>query len=237
MVAVARRKSSVSVDGAKVRLLRERRLVLTQREFADKLGISEPGVRKIESLPNHTVTPKTFRALAEVFGMTLDDAKSQLSPAAEWDENLEPYSKRPLAEFPIFDLTISGSDWSDVSDNMTNGYLLTPEQLRQGLFSVIVRGPSMSPVYPDGKAVIFKLLITDDGLVDFDRLREGSDYYVQLDDSRGTFKRLVSVEPDHLVLKPLNPKMKRELVAPIHSVRQIAEAMTTGFDWNPRMRG
>lgn len=156
--------------------------------------------------------------------MTIDQAKRELSPRAEWDENIEPYSEQKFVEIPRFDLPIAASGWEYVVDNQDGGYFLTAAQIQQGLFSVLVRGTSMQPDFMDGQAVLFRLMMTPEGTPDFDSLREGMDVYVQLDDHTGTFKRVEKIEPDHILLRAVNKKFKVPLIAPIERVQRLARA-------------
>lgn len=128
--------------------------------------------------------------------------------------NVEPYSEQRIThEIPYFDLPIAASGWVHVTDNINGGFQCTAAQIKQALFRVKVRGDSMEPRFADGCTIEFKLLCADDGLPDYEKLREGHPYYVQLDDGTGTFKMLKSIEPDHLVLTALNKKYKKPLIA------------------------
>jgi transcriptional regulator with XRE-family HTH domain len=200
-------KSLIRISGAHLRRHR-RKLALSQQEFGEKIGLSESGVRAIESGRTRSVYASTFRAIAETIGMSIDEARSQLSG---WDQNLEPYSELKLFEVPLFELSVAAGNWTDVEGA---GEICDPRQMEQGLFRVRLRGDSMRPTYNDGDVVEFRCLRADhDGII------VGRDYYVQRNDGMATFKRIESLDDDSIVLRALN---KRKYPDPLIVPRQEA---------------
>ena len=198
-------------------------MALSQKEFGDRLDLSESAVRNIEAGRTPSVYASTFRAMADLIGISIDDARGRFSPIL--DNNVEPYSVQELRiQIPDFDLAIAAGGWVDVWDNESAGLHVCSEQIRQGLFRVRVRGDSMQPRFPDGCTVEFRCLMRD-GLPDFEALEVGRRYYVQLDDGTGTFKELASIQPEHLVLKAVNKKYRKPLIAPIDRVQKLAVAV------------
>lgn len=142
------------------------------------------------------------------------------------DTNYDPYSEKALRddEPPMFDLPIAAGGWMTVWDNQDAGQYVTPEQIRQDRFRVTVRGDSMKPKYPDGSVVEFRCMKNAEGTPDFERLEVGKNYYVQLDDGTGTFKKLAAIEPDRLILRAINRKYRTPLIAEIARIQKLARA-------------
>lgn len=222
LLAAPRKRSSVPIDGIRLRSIRERKLVMSQREFADAVGMSEPSIRDLESGRTASTYARNFRKIAEVLGITLEDAKQQLSRSAEWDTNVEPFHQQHIPQpIPEFDLPIAAGGWSHVTDNHTGGITCTAEQRRQGLFRVRIRGDSMTPRFRDGDLVEFKLLCTPEGLPDFEAMREGEAYYVQKNDGEGTFKICQRIEPEKIILAAINRRYRKPLTATLGEIVSV----------------
>lgn len=243
---------TIKVNGANVRRQRMY-LALSQAELGGKVGMSESGIRAIENGRSKGVFPSTFRAIAEAFGLNVQEAKAKFgidpqdwvqhtsgtaeikasssgsaTKLREVVENVEPYSEKKLvAQIPFFDLPLAAGAWVSVTDNEEGGYFLTRAQQEQGLFRVRIRGDSMRPRYEDGCIVEFRLLRNPEGAPDCGRVQVGRRYYVQLDDGTGTFKQLESCDERGLVLRALNKKYKKPLVASFDRIQRLAIAEGT----------
>ncbi len=196
---------------------------MSLKEFADAVEMSEPAIRDLEKGRTTSTYPKNFRKMADIFGFSLDEARSKLTPQAELDSNIEPYGSVDIPfDIPFFDLPVAASGWEDVIDNESASYRVTADQVRQGLFRVRVRGDSMEPKIPDGSIVEFRLIKTQEGTPDCSSIRVGKNYYVQLDDGTGTFKQVESCENDVIYLKAINKRYKKLLEAPVERVQRLA---------------
>jgi len=194
-------KSTFAINGDKLRELRERKLVMSQRDLAEKIGRTEGAIRSIERGRRPRVSAKTFRAIADVLGMGLDQAREVLlnvETPEDFDQNIVVGSLRQLHEIPIFDLKLSASHWSDISDIEE---VYDKKVIDQGLFRARIEGDCMSPKYKDGKIVEFRVLhINREGI------EKGSDYYFQRDDGMATFKRVEKIDDDLITLRAINTK-------------------------------
>jgi phage repressor protein C with HTH and peptisase S24 domain len=212
--------STILVSGEKLAKLRSR-LIMTQRELGSAIGISEARVRQAESKAATGLYPKTFRELARVAGVTADQLREQIGAVGQWDQNVEPYSESEVPTIPTFDLEVAAGGWVDVSGI---GEVCDPRQIDDGRFRVRVRGDSMTPKYGNGKTVEFKCLRADRDIIEI-----GRDYYVQRSDGMATFKRILSMDEDQIVLVALNRKKYPEpMPVPRGLVVRMAKAVFVG---------
>lgn len=196
LLAAKRPSRTIPIDAQALRRLRERTLILTQGEMAERLGMSLSAYQNLESARTRSVYVRTLRRIADTAKIPYDDAFALLSPA--WDENVEPYSKDQLPPvIPMFDLAVAAGRWVDVDET---GQVCDPQQIDHGLFRVRIRGDSMTPRFKDGDVVEFRCL--RDGR---DALEVGAFYYVQKD-HQATFKELVEIGEETLVLRAINRK-------------------------------
>ena len=68
-------QKGIPVSSAVVRSLRQK-LCLSQAEMADKLGVSAQTVKRFEQGVIVRMVPRTFRALAELAGVSLDELRA-----------------------------------------------------------------------------------------------------------------------------------------------------------------
>jgi transcriptional regulator with XRE-family HTH domain len=137
------------------------------------------------------------------------------------DQNIEPYSERPVPEIPTFDLEIAAGPWSEVTQAAE---LHSPQKIDDGRFRIYVRGDSMQPDWPDGGLVEFRCLRPAGLVTDGDTLKIGEDYYVQVGDE-ATFKRLTAFDDDQLVLRAINyRKYPKPLIAVRNDIVRMAIA-------------
>jgi phage repressor protein C with HTH and peptisase S24 domain len=215
-VATTPRDGRVPIDGASVRNLRERRFAWTRTELAQKIGKSESAVQAIERGETPSVYSKTFRSLAEAFGMTLEEAKTELSPKATWDQNVDMSSIQPVEDVPEFKLGICCGGWADVTEL---GVVDATKLGKVKRFRVYCDGDSMEPRFPTGSIVEFVKL---DPLND--RLKVGRAYYVQVG-SEATLKELVKVDRGRLIFRAINvAKYPDQIVVNAREVVNLARA-------------
>lgn len=72
------------IDGKKFKSIR-RKMVLTQQELAEKIGMSLSGLRRVEREQSSRLGPKYIRALAELQGIAPSQQLAELSPVVSKD--------------------------------------------------------------------------------------------------------------------------------------------------------
>jgi len=199
MLAAKARPSSrtVPIDAEKLRRLRERTLILTQGEFAERLKLSLSAYQNLESGRTKSVYIRTLRKIAEVADLPFDQIEMAVRREVPWDNNVEPYSEQAVPRIPSFDVAVAAGNWVDVPEAMQ---VCDPRQIDHGLFRIRLRGDSMSPRFKDGETIEFRCL--RDGR---DALEVGASYYVQRD-GEATFKQLAEIGEDVLVFHAINRK-------------------------------
>jgi SOS-response transcriptional repressor LexA len=232
------------ISGPKLRHLREETMKRTQRQLGDIIGRSDVAVRRYETQATTLLPVESVERLAAHLNRTVETLIAQLaiagvdgvaadgvgdaSPLDEHLPNVAPYSERLIAEpIPFFELCVAAGHWVDVIDNEEVGHRVTDAQVRQGLFRVRLRGDSMTPRFPDGGVVEFRLLRTPDGHPDFEATVAGECYYVQKTDGTATFKCLESRDMNTLTLRALNrQKYRKPLICEVEDVVRLA-----AFEW------
>jgi transcriptional regulator with XRE-family HTH domain len=190
------------ISGQKLRELRSRH-ALTQTEFGQKIGLSEPRVRQIESGEWSAVRPGVLRRLAEFMQKTPEEVSKELAPGGVVRngkisaDNVDLSTMRPVPEIPTFNLAVAAGTWTEVAEVAE---LRDPGQVADGRFRIKIAGDSMTPAWPDGALVEFRCLRWG-----VDELIIGEDYYVQRD-SEATFKRLVLLDEESMTFEALNRK-------------------------------
>lgn len=220
------RRRGTKIKGELVLSLRDSK-GWTQAQLSFHSGISTARLRDIEN-NRVTIEKNTIAKLGAAFG-TKDFHEAQKMLGADngnaaVDSNIEPYGEQQIAfKIPFIELArVPGSGWAEILSNEDAGQRITHEQIRQGLFRVRVRGDSMAPKYPDGSTVEFRCLRDASGMPDFESLRVGKKYYIQLDDGTGTFKQLEKIEPEKITLRATNGKYRSPLHAEIGRVQKLA---------------
>lgn len=236
------------ISGHVVRMIRDE-WNLSQAQFAKLVGVSREWVVLSEKLDNRRIRKKTMNLIAERMGVTPREAIGLLYTLSRYSfdrkeregiripgpvalakdgsmiENVPRVSARQVyAPIPTFELKIHATHWTDTTDNVEMGEFVTEAQRIQGRFRVKVDGDCMAPKYPDGCTVEFRLLDNESGRPNIDACVEGKNYYVQLDDGRATFKQLVEIRPEALILRPLSKKYRKTLEAPIESIQRLGVA-------------
>ena len=244
--------SEIVVAGMVIRMIRDH-YMMSQRDFAKLIGVSREWVVLTEKSDSRRIRQQTLGGIASAMGVPARKAwgilvdldrlgfrrKEEigyvipgpvLRPAIDGDggANVEPFSERHFVErIPFFEQCVAAGVWVDVTDNEDGGARVTPAQLRQGLFRVRIRGDSMTPRFPDGSVIEFRLLRTPMGVPDFEATTSGECYYVQLVDGRATFKRLDSRDANTLTLRAINKrKYKKPLTCDVADVVRLA-----AFEW------
>jgi transcriptional regulator with XRE-family HTH domain len=183
-----------------------KKLRLTQREFGERIGLSEVRVRVIEKEDVAGVYPRTFRKVADALGMSTDELQLKLgvaTPAARLtSDNLDLRTLHAAPEIPTFDLAVAAGNWVEV---VQEGQVFDPCAIGHGRFRVHIDGDSMEPAYKHGILVEFRCLREGE-----DELEAGKDYYVQRADGTATFKRLEKISEDTLTLRALNKKKYKD---------------------------
>lgn len=219
-----------------MRRIRETRFAWTRNELAQKIGKSESAVQAIETGQSPTVYTRTLRAIAEAFGMSLDQAQSELAPTDRGNTSLPDANfsnvvlgseQRLAADIPVIELSLSATRWTNVADNESMGQFLSKEQVRQGLFRVRVHGDCMKGTVEDGELIELRLLVDpSSGQPDLSMLRKGRAYYVQSDEG-ATLKLFDRHEGDELVFRAANRKYKNDFRCRADEVLRLAVAIGT----------
>lgn len=189
----------IIVVGKRVASFRKR-LVLTQEEFAREIKVSTANVRRIERANQTTIRPQTFRAMAALGGMSLDELARQLGPGddAALPSGLDNARTVPLRPIPLYEgLPASLALERDQPTERT----ISLPGFGPGAFAAVLSGDCMAPDYPDRCTVVFE------PVRDAADLAIGGCYYVGRTAAAGgtaTFKQLVSVGDDAIVLRCVN---------------------------------
>lgn len=233
------------------------RAMTTVTALAGKAGVSREVLNKYFGMAEVDGRPDVVRAILQAIGvpdgrlqrrpnyaslsLAADDSsrpdplvRQMMKNAIEYfrdvtdEENVEPYSEQTISEpIPLFDLCIAAGHWVDVIDNEDGGHRVTDAQIRQGIFRVRLRGDSMTPRFPDGAVVEFRLLRTPEGTPDFEATAAEECYYVQKRNGTATFKCLVSRDETTLTLRAINKrKYKEPLSCEVEEVVKLAS-----FEW------
>jgi transcriptional regulator with XRE-family HTH domain len=225
----AHRADLIEIAAVGVRAIR-RRLGLTQPDLARSLNVGVRTISAWEAGKSRAMRRETYEAFRAISAHPGYDFDREINPgaAAEWDNNVDLSTLRPIVEIPTFDRDLACGTWTEaipVDD------LLTPEQIAQGRFRVRLGGDSMERAWPDGSIVEFVAvrfgsspsIDTCDG-----ELRPGRDYYVQRSDGMATFKRLHACEDEGLVLRAINRrKYRKDLRVPWEEVARLSVAAGT----------
>jgi SOS-response transcriptional repressor LexA len=220
-------KGSVEIHGAAVAEIR-RRSHLTQREFADAIGVSEPRVRQIEKAPAASLRMGAFRKLASFCGETPDQLERRIGtrplniapgiPLSEDGDFMDSRGKivnvvKPQLQVryvPIINAIAAGS----LVEHTDLGYPagIADESLPmvggENCFALWVIGDSMRPRYEPGDLVVFKAMNLEE-----EKIVSGGDYAIQLTadgNLESTFKRvrLDKSRKDVIIAEAINPDFK-----------------------------
>jgi len=227
-------------DAAIIRTVRKQKR-LTQRELADKVGTSEPTIRRLEK-GNPEVSMNLWADVAKFFGLEFDWASghviagSSIPAAAIAREAMElgrvpstesakevpagfeviPGATRPI---PTWDIDVSANAWVDVP--ICSLDYNDPRQrtiVDTGRFRLKIKGHCMEPVYRSGVTLEFEIL-----RIDRQPLELLGDYVVCKNDGTGTFKRLIAMDEDALTLAAINQaEFPGEIVVARQEVARLA---------------
>jgi len=209
------------VAGKKFAAVREK-LTLTQQEFAQRVEMSIANVRRIEGERTTSIRPEYFRNLANLLEISHERLTEILRPS---NGDALPPGVSPNADtlpIPEWDIDLRASAWADVpvarldTDN--------PEQqaaIAAGRFRLRIIGTCMEPEYLDGQTVEFQIVRAD-----AEPLEPGRDYAVCRSDGTATFKRLVRVDEEVLVLAALNRREYPDrITVPRQEVCRVAKVL------------
>lgn len=134
--------------------------------------------------------------MADAFGLTLDQAREELTP--QLDRNVDEYSERSvITAVPTFDLAVAAGHWVSVDET---GEVSDAHQIDHGVFRIRIRGDSMTPRFKDGALVEFRCLRDGKHILEVGRF-----YYVQRE-GEATFKQLAEIDDEQLVFRALNKR-------------------------------
>ena len=210
--------SRLLIFGAKLAALRAERY-LTQEEFADRLGMSTAGVRRLEQLDVGGMQMRNFRRLAELTQLTPQELRGRIGtiagPSADAERSslidgqpaaLARASARPVVDVERFH-GVSAARPEDRA-GVERGSVPVPAGIGRR-FAAVVDGDCMEPQYHDGDVVVFSIDAAEkEGII------EGRNYFVQFADGENTFKRIFfdPENSDRLVLRCWNPKYPQRRV-------------------------
>jgi len=174
---------------------------LTQMDLAIASKVSLPTVQNIERPGARRPSPRMMMKIAK--GLDIDGEEFVAKYAR--DESASEFSKLSttptLYPIPTYDLSASASHWVELADAEDQSREVDPRVIDQGLFRIFIHKDCMEPRWHDGDCIEFRVW------------REGKepppigkDVVVTNSDGMTTFKRLVSMDEDEIVLKPLNAK-------------------------------
>jgi transcriptional regulator with XRE-family HTH domain len=206
------------IFGAKLAGLRAERY-LTQEEFADRLGMSTAGVRRLEQLKVSGMQMRNFRRLAEMVQLTPQELRQRIGSSAGQSADagrsrlvdgqpmaLARESARPVVEIERF----HGVSAARPEDRACVQRGCVPVPAGPGRrFAAVVDGDCMQPQYHHGDVVVFSIDAAEkEGII------EGRNYFVQFADGENTFKRIFfdPENSDRLVLRCWNPKYPQRRV-------------------------
>jgi transcriptional regulator with XRE-family HTH domain len=206
------------IFGGKLAALRAERY-LTQEEFADRLGMSTAGVRRLEQLEVGGMQVRNFRRLAELAQLTPKALRRRIGTSA--GQSVGAARSRLIDGQPA---ALAGESARAVVDvERFHGVSAARPEDRAGVergcvpvpagsgrrFAAVVDGDCMEPQYQNGDVVVFSIDAAEkEGII------EGRNYFVQFADGENTFKRIFfdPENSDRLVLRCWNPKYPQRRV-------------------------
>jgi transcriptional regulator with XRE-family HTH domain len=207
------------IFGQKLAALRAERF-LTQEEFADRLGMSTAGVRRLEQLEVGGMQMRNFRRLAELAQVTPQQLRRRIGPGGDesaGDAEAIPFDFQPTALIrasarQVVDVErfhgVSAARPEDRAE-VERGRIPVPAGAGRR-FAAVVDGDCMEPRYRHGDVVVFSIDAAEkEGIV------EGRNYFVQFADGENTFKRIF-FDPENserLVLRCWNTKYPQRKVS------------------------
>jgi transcriptional regulator with XRE-family HTH domain len=220
-------QKTVKIRGKALKQLRIKR-ALSQRELGEMIKLSETRIAHLERGENSGMYLTSFRQLAEVLKMSIEDLKGQIGVVEELDQNVDPYSERKVPRIPTFDMSVAAGHWIDISEF---GEVREPGMIDHGFFRIRIRGDSMQPKYKTDDIVEFRCMRDAGAASEMstrppDELEVGANYYIQKADDTATFKQLTKIEEETLTFRAINQKKYKEpfVVARAEIVR-MARAM------------
>ncbi|WP_036385237.1 LexA family protein [Microvirgula aerodenitrificans] len=196
-----------NTTSALIKRLREAR-GWSQDELAKKIGISQPGLAKIENGGN----TRKIVEIAKIFGVTAEELSrgvihegvARTDDKARIDTNVSP-GPDVRGMLPLISWVQAGS-FCDVIDNLAPGdaeaWYPCPVTHTPNAYVLRVEGESMSPEYRDGEMIFVD---PRGGYV------HGDDIIVRTPEGKATFKRL-QVTQDGTFLLAINPAWPERII-------------------------
>ena len=199
------------------RLKRLRKIAgLTQLQLAEKIGVAQNSIQKIES--GDTKNPRNIESLAHVLNCSpeyLQYGVGELDNAS--------YGPSLKKTIPLINFVQAGS-WHDIGDireatSYYNSSLVCPVNCSDLSFALRVQGVSMEPKFFDGDLIF----------VDPESAAENGSFVVaRLDDeNQATFKQLI-IEGGKKYLKPVNPNWPDQLIPINGNCTIVGKVVFTG---------
>ncbi len=193
--------------GQRIRV-RRRELNLSQAQLAERVGVSQQTVNRIEN--GQVGASRWLKPLLDVLGMDApDDKVALLSPLPSTTPKPNASPPAPVSwsgdRLPMMGQVAGGDDGRFILNGQKIMDVLAPPQLVgvPGAYGVFVHGTSMFPRYEPGEAVFVNPHIPV----------RTSNYVVaqiagdnEADDAAGYVKRFISMNSNELVLEQIEPR-------------------------------
>lgn len=199
---------------------------MTQEDVAFGHDVSIRTITRLEAGQTVYVTPANGRRIARALRMDEADFWNTVQADTEAVARNIHEARGPGVEIPWFKAQLAASRWIEVHGSQVVDYrtgrateaTIGESALRRKLFRCEISGDCMEPDWKSGTLVEFMVVPLED-------VEPRMDIYLQKSDGLATFKRVVEVRPEAVILSPINKSYRIKYEVPIQEIVRVAAAI------------